>query len=48
MVALIGNFFFILAAIAIIAELIRPGSNTKPVIDSTSNLISSSIKAAKS
>lgn len=48
MVAIIGNFIFIIGAIAIIAELIKPGSQTGGVINATSGLLSNSIKAAKS
>lgn len=46
--AVVGNFIFFLGAIAIISELVRPGSNTAPVLNSLSGLLSNSIKAAKS
>lgn len=48
MIAVVGNFIFILGAIAIIAELVKPGSTTGGVVDSLSGLLSNSIKAAKS
>ena len=48
MIAVVGNFIFIIGAIAIIAELVKPGSQTGHVINATSGLLSNSIKAAKS
>ena len=48
MIGTVGNFLFILGAIAIVSELVKPGSQTGTVIDDTSGLLSNSIKAAKS
>lgn len=45
--AVAGNFIFILGVIAVIAELVRKGSQTAPVVNSLSGLLSNSIKAAK-
>ena len=45
---MVGNFLFGIFAIAIIAELVKPGSQTGTVINDSSNLLSNSIKAAKS
>ncbi len=47
MIATIGNFLFIIGAIAIIAELVKPGSQTGSVVNSLSGLLTNSIKAAK-
>lgn len=44
--ALAANFIFIIGVVAVLSELLRT-SNTSMVIDSTSNLLSSTIKAAK-
>ena len=46
--AVVGTFLFLLFSLAIIAELVRPGSNTGPVVNSLTNLLTNSIKAAKS
>ena len=48
MINVAGNFIFGIMAIAIIAELVKPGSQTGGVINATSGLLSNSIKAAKS
>jgi hypothetical protein len=47
MAAIVGNFIFILGVIAIIAELVKPQSQTGKVVDSLSGLLTNSIKAAK-
>lgn len=44
----VANFVWFLGVIAIISVVLRPGSQTGTAINSTSNLISNSIKAAKS
>lgn len=46
--AVIANFIFYLGIIAILAVALRPGSQITGALNSTSNLISNSIKAAKS
>lgn len=46
--AVVGNFLFILGIIAILSELVRPGSQTPGVVNSLSSLLTNSIKAAKS
>ena len=44
----VANFIWFLGVIAILSVVLRPGSQTTGAINSTSNLISNSIKAAKS
>jgi hypothetical protein len=44
----VGNFILILGAIAIVGELVRQGSQTAPVVNSLSGLLTNSIKAAQS
>lgn len=46
--AVVANFIFYLGVIAILAVALRPGSQITGALNSTSNLISNSIKAAKS
>ena len=48
MAALAGNFLFGIFAIAILAEILNPKSQTGTVINDTSGLLGNSIKAAKS
>lgn len=45
--AVVANFLWFLGVISILAVLLRPHSQTTGAINSTSNLISNSIKAAK-
>ena len=47
MLGVVGNFLFIIGAIAILNELLRPGNNTSGVVNSLTNLLTNSIKAAK-
>lgn len=47
MLGIVGNFLFIIGAIAILNELLRPGNNTSGVVNSLSSLLTNSIKAAK-
>jgi hypothetical protein len=46
--AVVANFLWFLGVIALLAVALRPGSQITGALNSTSNLISSSIKAAKS
>jgi hypothetical protein len=46
--SLVANFLFIIGAIAILSQLISSKSNTSGVVNSLSNLLTNSIKAAKS
>jgi hypothetical protein len=48
MLGLVANFLFIIGALAILNQLLRPGNNTSGVVNSLSNLLTNSIKAAKS
>ena len=46
--AVVANFIWFLGIIAILSVVLRPGSQTGTAINSTSNLITSAIKASKS
>ena len=46
--ALVGNFLFLIGAIAILSQLLNKNSNTSGVINSLSSLLTNSVKAAKS
>lgn len=46
--ATVANFIWFLGVIAILSVILKPGSQIGTALNSTSNLISSSIKAAKS
>ncbi len=46
--ATVANFFWFLGVIALLSVALRPGSQTTGALNATSNLVSSSIKAAKS
>jgi len=48
MLGLVGNFLLIIGVIAILSQLLSKSSNTSGVVNSLSDLLTNSIKAAKS
>jgi hypothetical protein len=47
MLALVGNFLLLIGTIAILSQLLSKNSNTSGVVNSLSQLLTNSIKAAK-
>lgn len=47
MLSLVGNFLLLIGTIAILSQLLSKNSNTSGVVNSLSQLLTNSIKAAK-